>query len=435
MKTTVEILQNKRDGFENSGDEIRWLVDGAVAGQIPDYQIAAWLMAAFIRGLTAAEMMALTKAFVDSGRKLQFERSDPPRVDKHSTGGVGDKTSLVVAPLVASAGLLVPMISGRALGFTGGTLDKMEAIPGYKTSLSLDRFQSQVRQIGVGIVSATGEMAPGDAIFYKIRDVTGTVESQPLVVASILSKKMAENLDALMLDVKIGCGAVMKSLPEAEALARSLVETGQQLGVQVVALLSDMSQPLGQAVGNALEVVEAIETLSGNGPRDFQRICLELSGWMLALTGQAADVQAGIQQASDLLASGQAMETFRKMVEAQGGDVSAINSPPLLLGQPAQSIVRAPAGGALSGVRADLLGRAALRLGAGREQASDQIDPQAGILVHAKIGNSVKKGDPLATLYYNRQSSLEDALELASRAFQISSEPVEQPKLIQMVVH
>jgi len=434
MKTTAEILQNKRDGLENREDEIRRLVDGAVSGQIPDYQIAAWLMAAFIRGLNEVEMMALTRAFVDTGRKLKFDASDPPRVDKHSTGGVGDKTSLVVAPLVASAGLLVPMISGRGLGFTGGTLDKMESIPGYQTSLSLDRFQAQVRDIGVGIVSATRELAPGDAVFYKIRDVTETVESLPLIVASILSKKTAENLHALVLDVKIGCGGVMKSPAKAEVLARALVATGRQLGMKVVALLSDMSQPLGYAIGNALEVAEAVETLTGRGPQDFRTLCLELSGWMLALTGQVPDFQAGIKRAADLLASGHALESFRRMVLAQGGDVSTIDSSHRLLGQTAQSVVRAAGAGALSAVRADFLGRAALRLGAGRVQASDRVDPQAGILLHAKIGNPVKKGDPLATLYYNRQSSLEDALELARRAFQINSEAVERPKLIHTVV-
>ena len=434
MKTTAEILQNKRDGLENREDEIRWLVDGAVSGQIPNYQIAAWLMAAFIRGLSEAEMMALTHAFVDSGRTLQFHESDPPRVDKHSTGGVGDKTSIVVAPLVASAGLLVPMISGRGLGFTGGTLDKMESIPGYQTSLALDRFQAQIRDIGVGIVSATRELAPGDAVFYKIRDVTETVESQPLIVASILSKKMAENLNALVMDVKTGFGAVMQSPSEAEALARALVATGRRFGLKVVALLSDMSQPLGCAIGNALEVVEAVETLKGRGPQDFRTLCLELSGWMLALTGQVPDFQAGIKRAADLLASGHALESFRAMVLAQGGQVSALDSSHGLLGQPSQSVVRAAGNGNLSTVRADYLGRAARRLGAGRAQASDRVDPQAGILLHAKIGNPVKKGDPLATLYYNRQSSLESALDLANRAFQISSETVEQPKLIHTVV-
>lgn len=433
--TTADIIRKKRDGAANSVEEIRFLVTGATNGDIPDYQVAAWLMAAFLQGLNATETRALTEAFIESGEVVDYPGLERPLVDKHSTGGVGDKTSLVVAPLVAACGCAVPMISGRGLGHTGGTLDKIESIPGLRTDLSLDQFRRNVQRDGVALIGATDRLAPADRRFYSLRDVTATVESTPLIVASILSKKVAEGISSLVLDVKTGAGAFMPELDSARRLARELVSTGRRLGKRVVALITDMSQPLGRKVGNALEVEEAIQVLGGAGPEDTRELCLELSAWMIHSARPDQDLDQARRLAAENLKNGRALEKFLRLVEAQGGDPEAVGGPQPWAPSRATFDHISEADGYLRQARADLLGRCALLLGAGRRTATDTVNPAVGLTVRKKIGDAVTRGEVLITAHYDEPRCLEEAKPLLEQAFLVADAPPSRPDLIYEVVN
>ena len=421
----VDVIIKKRDGGELTPEEIRFFVQGYTQGTIPDYQAAAWLMAVFLRGMTDRETEDLTMAMAYSGDILDLKDVAPFVVDKHSTGGVGDKVSLVVVPTVAACGLPVGKMTGRGLGFSGGTLDKLESIPGFRTDLSHEEFKAQLARIGIVLTGQSLDLAPADRKLYALRDVTGTVPSLPLIVSSIMSKKIAAGADAIVLDVKVGSGAFMKTLEDAEALARSMVRIGQRVGRQVVALLSDMNQPLGWAVGNAVEVREAIETLHGGGPEDFREHCLVVAAEMLALGGKAADPDEGKRLAAEAIASGAAWEKFRAMVEAQGGDLSVVDDPDRLPRARLIEPVPAPASGYLQKVNAAEVGLAVVDLGGGREKKEDTIDHAVGVVTHHKVGDRVEKGEPLFTIHANDERRLAMARERLLAAHTIGPEPVE----------
>jgi pyrimidine-nucleoside phosphorylase len=402
MPTTVERIRHKRDGGELSADDIAALVAGYTQGNIPDYQMAAFLMAAFLRGMTIAETRALTEAMLHSGEVVDFSHLPQAKVDKHSTGGVGDKTSLALAPIVAAAGVAVPMISGRGLGHTGGTLDKLEAIPGFRTDLPLDTFRRLVEQLGVALIGQTREIAPADKKLYALRDVTGTVESIPLITASIMSKKLAEGIDALVLDVKFGSGAFMKNPAEAQALADSLTATGEAMGKRVQALLTDMNQPLGWAVGNALEVGEAQQLLRGEQLTGrFADLTFELSAHMLRLGQVAASVTEGQTLARAMVTSGKALEKWQAIIRAQGGDPRVAEDDRRLPQAAHESVVRAPQSGTVTAMDTEAIGRAAVLLGAGRLTLDAVIDPAVGFRMEVELGAPVSAGDELVRVYYN----------------------------------
>jgi pyrimidine-nucleoside phosphorylase len=401
------LIGHKRDGLEHSPEEIHELIGQFMSGRLTDYQMTAWLMAAFLRGLSRREMVALTDAMLRSGDVLELRSIDRPKVDKHSTGGVGDKISLCLGPLVAACGAAVPMIAGRGLGHTGGTLDKLEAIPGYDVHLSARRFERVVREAGVAIIGQTPELAPADRRIYALRDVTGTVASIPLIVASILSKKLAEGIDALVLDVKVGRGAFMKDLPSGRALARALVQVGTGSGKSVRALLTDMDAPIGRTIGNALELREAIDVLHDAGPPDTRELTLALGEQMLVAAGlqrNRAAARAALEQA---LSTGRAYEHFERMVRAQGGDVRFVASPERLPSAPVRVEVLADRSGHLHGIDALALGRVAVALGAGRQRAEDRIDPAVGIELCVGRGARLRKGERLAVLHLARGTSKE----------------------------
>jgi pyrimidine-nucleoside phosphorylase len=428
----VDLIRRKRDSGELSREEIRQLIAAYTAGDIPDYQMSAWLMAVVLRGMSRAETAALTEAMLHSGRVLDFSDLPGRKVDKHSTGGVGDKTSLVIAPVVAAGGLKVPMISGRGLGHTGGTLDKLESIPGFNVNLSLIDFRHVLETCGCALIGQTAEIAPADKKIYALRDVSGTVESPALICASIMSKKLAEGIDALVLDVKTGSGAFMKNIEDAASLAELLVETGKHMGKTVVALLTDMNQPLGRTAGNALEVAEAIEALSGGGPADLRELCLELAGWMFYLGERVKTVDEGKKLSQELIASGRAREKFREIVRLQGGDVGVVDDPRRLARARQTLDVTSPADGYVARTQCEQLGLACVLLGGGREKKEDTIDPAAGLEFHKRIGNAVERGEPLCTLHYNTGGRLEEARRLVETAYRI--EP-EKPKAIPPLVH
>jgi pyrimidine-nucleoside phosphorylase len=420
----VEIIEKKRDGYELSPEEIRFFVEGFTRGEIPDYQAAAFLMAVYFRGMTPRETADLTLAMAYSGRVLDLHDVAPVVVDKHSTGGVGDKVSLVVVPLVAAAGLPVGKMSGRGLSFTGGTIDKLESIRGFRVELTVEEFREQLRRVGAVLCGQSADLAPADGKFYALRDVTGTVPSIPLIAASIMSKKIAAGADAIVLDVKVGNGAFMKTLEDARALAQRMVDIGSALGRRVVAVISDMNQPLGEAVGNALEVKEAIATLRSDGPQDFREHCLTIAAYMLYLGGRAGSVAEGRRLAEETLSSGAAWEKFRALVAAQGGDVEQIEEPERL---PRARLIReipAPADGYLAEMRAYEVGMAAVALGAGRTKKGEPIDPAVGILVHRKVGDPVRRGEPLFTVHANAEERLAEAEAWLSRAVRIREAPV-----------
>jgi pyrimidine-nucleoside phosphorylase len=355
-------------------------------------------------------------------------------VDKHSTGGVGDKTSLIIAPIVAAGGLKVPMISGRGLGHSGGTLDKLESIPGFNVNLSLAEFRRVLETCGCALIGQTAEIAPADKKIYALRDVTGTVESPALICASIMSKKLAEGIDALVLDVKAGSGAFMKNLEDAAHLAELLVETGTRMGKKVVALLTDMNQPLGRAAGNAMEVAESIEVLSGGGPVELRELCLELAAWMFLLGERVTTLDDGKKLSADLIASGQAREKFREIVGLQGGDVGAIDDPARLAHARHTIDVCSPASGVLAAIQCEQLGVAGVVLGGGREKKEDKIDPAVGLTFHKRIGDAVERGEPLCTLHYNSDSRLAEARRLAETAYRIEPEKPKSLPLIYRVI-
>jgi pyrimidine-nucleoside phosphorylase len=431
----IDVIRKKRDGGELSRWEIDSLVNAYTRDDIPDYQVSAWLMAVVLRGMTRAETAALTDAMLQSGEVLDFSSLAAKKVDKHSTGGVGDKTSLVLAPLAAAAGIAVPMISGRGLGHTGGTLDKLESIPGFDVNLSVAQFRRVLETCGCAMIGQTAEIAPADRKLYALRDVTGTVESPYLICASIMSKKLAEGIDALVLDVKTGSGAFMKNEKDAAFLAELMVETGERMGKQMVALITDMDQPLGSKIGNALEVVEVVEVLRGEGPEDLRRLCLELAGWMLHLGGAAGTVAEGKRQSEKLISSGKVLDKFRQMVELQGGDLRAIDDPRKLPQAQHTMILSSPKNGYLAALQCEQVGTACVILGGGRERKEDSVDPAVGIVLHKKVGDPVSSGEVLATIYYNAEARAVRARQLLEESFQISDSPTGEKKpLIHRVI-
>lgn len=405
----VDIIINKRDARELSREEIEYFVQGFTCGDIPDYQASAWAMAVLLNGMTDRETTDLTMAMVHSGETLDLSGIVPIAVDKHSTGGVGDKTTLVAEPIVAGCGLAVGKMSGRGLGFSGGTLDKMESIPGYRTDLSREEFLHQLGTLGLVLTGQTGDLAPADGKLYALRDVTGTVQSIALIASSVMSKKIAAGAQAIVLDVKVGLGAFMETLPDARKLARLMVTIGKLSGRQVVALLADMNQPLGHAVGNALEVKEAIATLHGRGPADFTEHCLVVASHLLVLGKKAQNFQEARQMAENSLSQGQAWEAFRGLVMAQGGDCAYVDHPEKLPAAPLIETIQAPRSGYLVEIHAREIGETAVELGAGRAKKGDTIDHAVGVIIHHKVGDFVQSGAPLFTLHARRQDQFEAA--------------------------
>jgi pyrimidine-nucleoside phosphorylase len=428
----IDVIRKKRDGVELSRQDIEGLVHSYTRGDIPDYQVSAWLMAVVLRGMTRAETAALTDAMLRSGEVLDLSSLSARKVDKHSTGGVGDKTSLVLAPLVAAAGVAVPMISGRGLGHTGGTLDKLEAMPGFNVNLSVSEFRRVLETCGCAMIGQTAEIAPADRKLYALRDVTGTVESPYLICASIMSKKLAEGIDALVLDVKTGSGAFMKNEKDAVFLAELMVETGERMGKEVVAVITDMDQPLGNMIGNALEVVEVIDVLKGGGPEDLRELCLHLAGWMLFLGRVSATVAEGKQKSADLIASGKALERFRQMVDLQGGDGRVIDEYKRLPQAKQTLQVTSVHSGFIGAMQCEQIGTACVILGGGRERKEDSVDPSVGIILHKKVGDAVSAGEPLATVYYNDEVRAERARQLIAGTYEIAAAA---PKTRRPLIH
>lgn len=430
----VDIIRKKRDGAELSRDEISFFVDGVTHSRIPDYQSAALLMAIVWRGMTRAELAALTQSMIESGATLDWSQLPAAKVDKHSTGGVGDKTSLVIAPIVAAAGLYVPMISGRGLGHTGGTLDKLESIPGFRVNLQLEEFQMVLAATRCALIGQTPEIAPADKKVYALRDVTATVESPYLITASIMSKKLAEGIDALVLDVKTGDGAFIKKQEDAEDLADLLVETGTRTGKKVVALITGMDQPLGRKIGNALEVEECIEVLHGHGPEDLRGLCIDLSAWMLALGGRTKSVAEGRDLAAEMIVSGQARDTFREVIRLQGGNPRVLDDPGILPRARHTARIDAKLSGFLTKIQCERLGIASMILGGGRETHDETVDPAVGLVVHKRLGDPVKQGENLCTVHYNLDTRFAQAHPLLSSCFEIGSEAQPVPPLIRKIV-
>lgn len=419
----VDIIIQKRDKQELSADEIRFFIEGVSRGEIPDYQIAAWAMAVLLNGMNARETTDLTLAMANSGDMLDLSGVVPIAVDKHSTGGVGDKTTLVVEPIVAACGLAVGKMSGRGLGFSGGTLDKMESIPGYRTDLTPQEFLDQLGRTGLVLTGQSADLAPADGKLYALRDVTGTVPSMPLIASSIMSKKIAAGAQAIVLDVKVGVGAFMETVEDARELAHRMVDIGARSGRAVVALLSDMNQPLGEAVGNALEVQEAIATLHGGGPTDFREHCLVVASHMLVLGKKAADLEVARSMAEAALAEGRAWERFRTLVAVQGGDVAYIDHPERLPGASVVVTTPAPRSGWLAWVNARIVGETSVTLGAGRARKSDAINHGVGIVIHHKVGEHVQQGQPLFTVYAKTQVQAASAAEVLLSAHTWSDQP------------
>jgi pyrimidine-nucleoside phosphorylase len=426
----VEFVRRKRDGLEHTPAEVQAFVSAFVAGEMTDYQASAWLMAAFLNGLSRTETLALTNAMLHSGRVLTLPSVKGTRVDKHSTGGVGDKISLCLAPLVAACGVSVPMISGRGLGHTGGTLDKLEAIPGFRVELDAKRFERIVRQVGTCLIGQTAELAPADRRLYALRDVTATVESIPLIVASILSKKLAEGIDGLVLDVKCGGGAFMKDLKSARALARELVSVGKRAGKRVSALLTDMSAPIGLTIGNALETREAIEVLKNGGPADTRQLTLELGAEMLVVGKRCKTRAQALPLLERALADGSALAVFRRLVELQGGDARVVDDPTRLPRAKVRQVLRASRGGYVQSIDARALGILAIEIGAGRTRVDDRIDPGAGFELLAPIGTKLSASAPLVVIHAASAARIRGVEQRVRAAFTFSGRPSRRRALV-----
>jgi pyrimidine-nucleoside phosphorylase len=430
----VDIIAKKRDGKELSDAELRFFIEGYTSGRIADYQASAWCMAVLLRGMTQAEVSSLTLLMAESGDALDLHDIAPVVVDKHSTGGVGDKTTLVVAPLVAQHGLPVGKMSGRGLGFSGGTIDKLESIRGFKTELTTEEFLALLAHHGVVVSGQSADLAPADGKFYALRDVTATVESIPLIAASIMSKKIASGADAIVLDVKVGRGAFMKTEAQAEALAHLMIEVGQSVGRRVAAVIADMDQPLGNAVGNALEVKEAMDTLQGGGPSDFREHCLTVAGLMMVLGSKAPDLDAAKAILAGSLTDGSAWTKFIEWISAQGGDPHLLHNPSLLPQAPLVETVPAPRSGYIAALDAIKVGKTCLALGGGRAKKGDPIDHSVGIVNHVKIGDHVAQGDPLFTVHAANRNSLVSAQERLLAAIDWQNDPVARPPLIRQII-
>jgi len=415
----VDIIDKKRNGGDLTKEEIQTFVDGVVSGEIPDYQTSAFLMATYFKDMTDAERSELTMAMMKSGDHLDLSSIDGLKVDKHSTGGVGDKTSIPLAPIVAALGIPVPMISGRGLGHTGGTLDKLEAIPGYQVEISEADFIKQVKNQGLAIVGATGNIAPADKKIYGLRDVTDTVDSIPLIASSIMSKKIASGTDALVIDVKTGSGAFMKTLDDSRELAKALVGIGKGVGMNCMAIISDMNQPLGNAIGNALEIKESIDLLKGQAPADITDLVLTLGSYMVVMSGKTDSMDEARAMCEKTIEDGSALKKFGDMVEAQGGDRSVIDHPEIMPQATYKIPLPAKTSGVVSRVEADEMGVASMLLGGGRQKADDKLDYAVGIMMNKKVGDKVEAGEPLLTIYSDREN-VDDIKDLLYANIEIS---------------
>ncbi|MDI7741458.1 pyrimidine-nucleoside phosphorylase [Lysinibacillus fusiformis] len=429
----VDIIEKKRNGEELTTEEIRFFIQGYTEGTIPDYQVSSLMMAIYFQDMNDRERADLTMAMVESGDQIDLSGIEGIKVDKHSTGGVGDTTTLSLAAMVAACGVPVAKMSGRGLGHTGGTIDKLEAIQGFHVELTTEQFMNQVNDIGTAVIGQSGNLTPADKKLYALRDVTGTVASIPLIASSIMSKKIAAGADAIVLDVKTGDGAFMKSVEDAESLAHAMVQIGNNVGRNTMAIISDMSQPLGFAIGNALEVKEAIDTLKGHGPEDLMELCYTLGSQMIVLGGKANTIEEAREQLEEVIANGQALEVFKKFIVAQGGDASVVENPDLLPQANYQIELPAKADGYVAKIEADDVGVAAMLLGAGRATKESTIDLSVGLVLRKKVGDQVKEGESLVTIHTNS----EDISEVREKLYQhivISSEKVDAPTLIKRVI-
>jgi pyrimidine-nucleoside phosphorylase len=429
-----DLIEKKRDHQELTREEIAFLIRGYTRYEIPDYQMAAWLMAGFLNGLTEAETQYLVEEMLHSGIVLKHDNIPAPKVDKHSTGGVGDKTSLVIAPVAAACGLAVPMISGRALAHSGGTLDKLEAIPGFRTDLPLDQFNDVLQRCGLALIGQTKEIAPADRRLYALRDLTATVPYRPFICASIMSKKLAEGLDGLVLDVKWGNGAFMRDFEDALALAGMMSSVGKRMGLHIVALITDMNQPLGRWVGNAVETFEAIECLRGNLDDDFAGLCLELAARMIIAGGLEKDLERARHKAQAAITSGAALERFRAVIEAQGGDPRTLDEPDRLPQAEKKRVIAAGRGGFVAGIDTSEIGRIVMDWGGGRRRLEDGIDHSVGLYIHAKLGDRVSANDPIVTAHYNDESRFEAMQARLRAAYRIEDAEPDFEPLIKAVI-
>jgi pyrimidine-nucleoside phosphorylase len=432
---TVDLIHRKRDGEELSPEEISFLINGYTSSQIPDYQMSAFLMAVFFAGMSDREVDSLTETMIRSGEVVDLTLIPGIKVDKHSTGGVGDKTSLIAAPIAAAAGVVVPMISGRGLGHTGGTLDKLESIPGFRTDLTIDEFRTQLSKLNLAFIGQTDEIAPADRKMYSLRDATGTVESIPLIASSIMSKKLASGLDALVLDVKVGAGAFMKKQVEARRLAQIMVGIGRRMGnKRVQALITNMDQPLGYAIGNALEVMEVSQTLQNVGPVDLHEISIELAARMIHLGRKAESIDQAREVAQAKILDGSAYRKLKEVIAAQGGNPQVLDRFELLPNASGAREILCPRSGYISAINAEDIGLASTMIGAGRDRKEDTIDPAVGVILEAKVGQKIDAGSVLCRIYYTREERLDDAAEMIEDAFRISSTPPDERNLILEVV-
>lgn len=431
---TVDLIQRKRNGEELASEEITWLVESYTRGDIPDYQVSAFLMAVYFQSMTDVEVGSMVEAIIASGERLDLSSVEGPKVDKHSTGGVGDKTSLICAPLAAAAGVKVPMVSGRALGHTGGTLDKLESIPGFRTNLNADEFRDVLNRVGFSVIGQSDTVTPADGKLYALRDATGTVESIPLIAASIMSKKLAVSLDGLVLDVKVGAGAFMKRQVDARKLAQLMTTIARRADLRAQALITDMNQPLGYAIGNALEIMEVSQTLQFSGPDDLTKISLELAARMIYLGKVASTMEEAREVAVARLRDGSGYAKFKDMIAAQGGNPQVLDRFDLLPNATGAMEITSPRGGYISGIDAEEIGIASAMIGAGRDTKEDTIDPAVGVILEVKVGQKVEAGGVLCRLYFTKEDRITEAAERVEDAFRISSTAPEPRELILEVV-
>ncbi|MGE8079916.1 pyrimidine-nucleoside phosphorylase [Peribacillus loiseleuriae] len=430
----VDLIEKKRDGDELTKEEINFIIEGYTSESIPDYQMSSFLMSVFFKGMTAEETANLTLAMVNSGDQIDLSAIEGIKVDKHSTGGVGDTTTIVLAPLVAAVGVPVAKLSGRGLGHTGGTVDKFESIPGFHSEIEADHFIKQVNEVKVAVTGPTGNLTPADKKIYGLRDVTATVNSIPLMASSIMSKKIASGSDAIVLDVKVGAGAFMKDIESAKELAHAMVEIGKNVGRDTMAVISDMDQPLGFAIGNVLEVKEAIDTLRGEGPKDLEELCLTLGSKMVVLAKHAETVEEAREMLEEVIANGKALEKFKEFVIAQGGDASVIDDPSKLAAAKYEIPVLAKEDGYVAEIEADSIGTAAMILGAGRATKESVVDLAVGLMLHKKISDEVKKGDTIVTIYSNREN-VDDVIDRIYESYRFSLTKVADPVLVYAEIH